>query len=200
MALKNKGEFEMNEFGEYIARELNFEKNQDLTSYVDRVGPPEELPAVIGRISMNFQELEDELSNRIIQMLYIEREIGEAITAELSYKNKVNLFASIYYRHKGTCEFSYPVENFKEEYFKELLKALNKCEELRNQILHSSIIKDWSTKEIIRKKTTAKSKKGLVKSNEKVDIPYLFNIADFIIGILMEIESFFWGFKKINTT
>ncbi len=188
----------MNLLKEYVDKELIFENYQDSTSYEDRVGPPEALMAVIGRISMNFQELEDELSNRIIQLLDVETEVGEVITAELSYKNKVNLFASIFYKLGDSFEFSYPVENLEKEYFKELLKALNKCEELRNQILHSRIIKDWRTKQLVRKKTTAKAKNGLIKKNEKVDIPYMFNIADYIIGIVMEIENLFSGFKRIT--
>ncbi|MDX8338690.1 hypothetical protein SLH46_05820 [Draconibacterium sp. IB214405] len=185
----------MNQLQEYIDRVFSFEKNQDPTNYEERVGPPEALPAVIGRISMNFQSLEDELSIRIIQLLNIDKEIGEIITAELSFKNKVNLFASLYYKLKARFEFTIMVRNYEDEYFKELIKALNRCEEFRNQILHSSIIKDWSTKQIFRTKTTAKAKKGLNKINQQVDIPYLFNVADYIIGMLMELENFFIDFK-----
>jgi hypothetical protein len=189
----------MNPLEAYIESVFNFEKNQDPTDYEGRVGPPEALPAVIGRISMNFQSLEDELSNRIIQMLNIDQEIGEIITAELSYNNKVNLFASLYYKMKDIFHFS-SISGYEDGYFKELLKALNRCEEFRNQILHSSIIKDWRTKQIVRKKTTAKARKGLSKINQQVDIPYLFNIADYIVGILMELENFFIDFKLKNNT
>ena len=184
----------MNPLEEYIATVFNFERNQDPSGYEERVGPPEELPAVIGRISMNFQALEDELSNRIIQMTGLDKEIGEVITAELSFKNKVNLFASLYYKLKDEYHFN-SIPKYEDGFFKELLKALNKSEEFRNQILHSNVIKDWKTNQIIRRKTTAKAKKGLTKVNQQVDIPYLFNIADYIISMMMEVEQFFIDYK-----
>ncbi len=184
----------MNELEKYIDQVFSFEKNQDPTGYIDRVGPPEELPAVIGRISMNFQSLEDELKKRIIQMTGLEQEIGEVITAELSFRNKVNLFASLYYKLKDNYSFN-SLPGFEDGYFKELLKALTRCEELRNQILHSEIILNWKTSQIVRKKTTAKAKKGLTKTNQEVNIPYLFNISDYIISMMMEVEEFFIDFK-----
>ena len=184
----------MNPLEEYIENIFSFEKNQDPTDYEGRVGPPEALPAVIGLISMNFQSLDDELSNRIIQLLNIEHEIGEIITSELSYKNKVNLFASLHHKLKDKYHFN-SIKNFEDGYFKELIKALYRCEEFRNQILHSTIIKDWKTKQIVRKKTTAKANRGLNKINQQLDIPFLFNVADYIISMVMELEDFFIDFK-----
>lgn len=139
---------------------FDFEKNQDTAGYQERIGVPKELPAAIGIISMSFQELENNISKRIIEMIDLRLEIGEIITAELSYKNKVNLFSSLYYERKEKYHFN-SLPNYEKEYFNELLKALHKCEEMRNQILHSGIIEKWKTKEIIKTKTTAKAKKGL---------------------------------------
>ena len=185
----------MNLLDKYIAVVFDFEKNQDPTNFEERAGPPQELPAVVGMISLNFQSLENEIENRIIQMIGVDNEIGEIITAELSFRNKVNLFASLYYHLENSYQFN-AIPGYEKGYFKELLKALTKCEEMRNQILHSSIEKNRSTKRIERKKTTAKAKKGLTKVNQHVDIPNLYNISDYIISMTMELDQFFIDFKR----
>lgn len=185
----------MNILEEYIETVFSFEKNQDTDGYEDRVGPPEELPAVIGLICLNFQSLEDELVKRIIQMLDLEQEIGEIVTSELSYKNLLNLFSSLYHKLKIDFHFN-AIPNYEEGYFKALLKALYKCDEMRNQILHSTIIQNWQTKKIVRKKITSKAKSGLKKIEHDVDIPYLFNVADYIGCMQMEVDQFFIDFKR----
>jgi len=177
---------------------FDFEKGQDSASYEERVGPPTELHATIGRVTMKFQYLEDRLSEKIIEMIGLDFEIGEIITCELSFKNKVNLFSSLLHKLKETHSFNfYP--GYEEIHMRELIKALFKCGELRNQILHSNIVENYRTKQIVRTKTTSKAKKGLTKIHEAVDIPYLFNVADYIGGIEYELREFFIEFKK-NTT
>lgn len=183
---------------EHIQPIFDFEKGQDPAGYEERVGPPTELPATIGRITMNFQYLEDILSEKIVQMTGLDSEIGEILTCELSFKNKVNLFSSLLHKLKETHSFNfYP--GYEEIHKKELIKALFKCEELRNQILHSSMVENYRTKQIVRTKTTSKAKRGLTKIHQEVDIPYLFNVADYIGGIEFELDQFFIEFKK-NTT
>ena len=189
----------MNTLDAYIEAVFDFEKNQDPAGYAERSGPPEELPAVIGLISLNFQGLEDEISTRIVQMSGLNSELGEIMTAELSFKNKVNLFASLYYKLKDSHHFS-SINGHEEGYFRELLNAFTKCEEFRNQILHSRITKDWRTQQITRKKVTAKAKKGLRKVTEEVDIPYLYNIADYIAAMIMEADQFFIDFGPKPTS
>jgi hypothetical protein len=180
---------------EYIDSVFSFEKNQSTAGFEERVGPPDELSAVIGRITMNFQYLENELKKRIIQMLELNQVKGHIIVSELTFKNLVNLFSSLYHNLKADYHFN-GLPNFEDGYFKELLKALNKCEEMRNQILHSTIIKNWQTKEITRKKITSKAKVGLKITEENIDIPYLFDVADYIIAMSMEVEQFFIDFKR----
>lgn len=180
---------------EYIDTVFSFEKNLDPAGFEERVGPPDELSATIGRITMNFQHLEGELKERIIQMLELDQEKGQIVVSEMSFKNSVNLFSSLYHSLKKDYTFN-GLPNFEDEYFKELLKALSKCEEMRNQILHSTIIKNWKTKEITRKKVTAKAKYGLKITEQNIDIPYLFNVADYIISMSMEVEQFFIDFER----
>lgn len=162
----------------------------DNTSYEGRVGPPDELTSVIGRISMNFSFLEETLSDAITKLLNLDNKTGNIITAELSFKNKVNLFATLYITLKDTYKFNvYP--GFEKEHFNEIIKALNKCEELRNQVIHSrfSFI-EHDKQRIIRTKTTAKQKLGFKVINEETNVPKLFNIADFIIGVAEGLDEF----------
>ena len=112
------------------------------------------------------------------------------MTAELSFKVKVNVFSSLYQKLKSKYFFN-TFPDFEDEYFRELVNALNKCEELRNQVMHSTFTQNYFTSEkIIRKKTTAKQKQGLKKIIEETDIIKLFNIADFIGGIEFELDEF----------
>tara|TARA_R110002050_G_scaffold237585_1_gene373624 strand:+ start:50290 stop:50844 length:555 start_codon:yes stop_codon:yes gene_type:complete len=176
---------------EYILTGLNFDKSRDKSGYEERVGKPDELSAVMGRITMNFQYLEERIDKIIIQnLLEIDEEIGTIITAELSYKNKVNLFASLYYKFYKIKEYNF-YKGYENEHFKLLVSALYKCEELRNQILHSSISKNWKTNEIIRTKKTSKSKSGLKIDKQIVDIPYLFDVSDFMGQVEYILEECF---------
>lgn len=162
---------------------------KDTSTFAERIGEPEELPAVIGLISMKFSHLEDILSETIIKMLQLDKARGNIITAELSYKVKVHVFASLYYELKDNFYFnSYP--DFEDEYFKELIKALNKCEELRNQVMHSTFTQEYISLNIFRKKITAKQKTGLRTTIEKTNIINLFNIADYIGGVEFELDNF----------
>ena len=162
----------------------------DTSTYEDRIGQPEELPAVIGLISMKFSYLEDTLSNTIIKMLQLDDDRGHIITAELSFRVKVNVFASLYQKLKANFFFN-AFPDFEEEYFKELVIALNKCEEMRNQVLHSSFTQSYLDKtKIIRTKVTAKQKSGLRKAKEETNIVNLFNIADFIGQVEFELDEF----------
>ena len=176
------------EFDDYI--ESVFGAITDTSTFVERMGNPEELPASIGLISMQFSHLEDLLSETIIQMLQLNEDTGHIITAELSFKVKVSIFYSLYEQLKGRYFFnSFP--DFEDEYFYELVKALNKCEELRNQVLHSTYVQNYFTeRKIFRRKITAKQKSGLRKVSEEINVVDLLNKADFMGGVYYELEEF----------
>lgn len=152
-------------------------------SFEDRIGEPEKFDASLGKIVEGFSFLEEALSNIIILLLGVENDLGYILTAELSYKNKINLFASL---------IKYNIEKYKktshddiETQFKELLYLCNKAEELRNQIIHSNYVANR-----YRIKLSAKAKKGLKKTIEEINPDYLLDIADFIIGVGTDVEGF----------
>ncbi len=176
------------DFDEYV--KSVFGAVTETATYEERVGPPEELPAVIGLIAMKFSQLEDTLSETIIKMLQLDDDRGHIMTSELSFKVKVNIFFSLYQNLKGTYLFN-TFPDFEDEYFRELCKALNRCEELRNQVMHSTFVQNYLTKtKVIRQKITAKQITGLKKVSEETTIVNLFNIADYIGGVDFEMEQF----------
>lgn len=160
----------------------------DKSTFEERVGSPDELSSVIGRITMNFSALEDTLSECIIKVIGQSNVVGQIITAELSFKNKINLFSSLYFELKDKVEFN-AFPGLETEHFKEIIKALNKCEILRNEVIHSKFSHKVKEK-IIRTKVTAKQKIGLKVINEETDVIKLFNIADFIVGVGYALDEF----------
>lgn len=176
------------DFDEHIR--MFFGPVTETATYAERIGPPEELPAVIGLISMKFSQLEDTLSQTIIKMLQLDNERGQIMTAELSFRVKVAIFSALYQNLKDKYFFN-TFPDFDDEYFKELIKALNKCEAQRNQIMHSTFAQNYLTNsKIMRKKVTAKQKDGLKIIVEETDIIKLFNIADLIGGVEFELDQF----------
>jgi len=151
--------------------------------FESKIGEPEKFDAALGQIVESFSFLDETLSNVIILLLDIENNLGYILTAELSYKNKINIFGSLI---KNNIE-KYKKSSHEdiEAQFKELLSLCNKAEELRNQIMHSSYVANR-----YRIKTTSKAKKGLKKTIEAVNPDYLLDIADFIAGVGLHIEKF----------
>src|SRR5688572_4610998 len=92
------------DFDEYI--KSVFGTVTETATYEERIGSPEELPAVIGMISMNFSRLEDRLSEIIIKMLQLDNDRGNIITSELSFKVKINVFFSLHQNLKDRYFFN----------------------------------------------------------------------------------------------
>lgn len=151
-------------------------------TFEERIGDPDKFDASLGSIVEGFSFLERTLSNVIILLLDVTNEVGNIITAELSYKNKINLFSSLF---KNNIDIFKKVQSDIETQFKELLSLCNKAEEIRNQIIHSSYVANR-----YRVKVTAKAKKGLNKHVEEVNPDYLLDIYDFIVNVGISVEEF----------
>ncbi|GAB5408370.1 MAG: hypothetical protein BalsKO_07350 [Balneolaceae bacterium] len=179
----------------FVNSHLDYSAYTDPSDFETRDGPPQELPALIGMISMHFQQLEDYLSLTIIELAGLEFDLGEIITAELSFRTKVHIFSSLFKKVNGQFQFN-SSPRFQGTFFNELIKALFKCEEIRNQTLHSTFVKNWENDFLVRMKITAKAKTGLRKTSEITDITKLYNQSDYILVVLCEISDFFGGFRK----
>lgn len=159
--------------------------------FEERTGDPDTFSSAIGRITLNFSELEDQVCLAITKLLAVSENIGFIITAESSFRNRMHLLGSLVRHLASTTKFN-TGPNDAVEMFSELMALCFKAEELRNQILHSSYTGAYlSDAKATRKKLTAKASKGLVVHDEEIDSGYLLDIADFIITIAMQVEEFF---------
>lgn len=103
-------------FQQYKKDILDFENFNSLAKegYQERLGEPDHLSSTIGLISIAFQNLEEEISKGISKMLTVSEEMGDIITSELAYKNKLNLFASLIHKLKQTYSFN-TIPNYEDD-------------------------------------------------------------------------------------
>ena len=100
-------------------------------------GSPTNLPEALGAVILNFNELDNQLATSIGYLLQQGDRIGLIVTAELSYKNKVNLLASLF------RECAPKSRNL--DRLGEIAKLCFTAEQLRNQAIHSSWQQDLSS-------------------------------------------------------
>lgn len=144
-------------------------------SFEERIGPPETFDAAIGRIAVGFSFLEDCARNVSIVLAGTDLTTGHIITAELSFRQKVDLVGTLA-RHRLAALHS--DEGTREDLVEELDEILFLCrraEELRNTYLHSSYGQQ------LRAKMSAKAKHGLRVLVEPVSPSLLLDVADFIV-------------------
>jgi hypothetical protein len=161
-------------------------------SYEERVGQPEAIEAAIGRIAINFAELEKELSSVISFLIGGNIEVGKIVTAELSFRGKLTLMSSLFHRHNPESDIA--------DRFRDLLRLCNQAEELRNQILHSSWLSAQIRHSVHRKKYTAKMKQGLREQSVEMTSGDLMDIADLISYAISMVDEFFsWQFNDYSS-
>jgi len=115
------------------------------------VGIPGETTSAIeaiGNVAVSFTDLEDQIALSISFMLKRGERIGRIVTAELSFKNKLQMFSSLFRVERPNSD-RLPMLN-------DLIGVCKEAEQLRNQVVHSSWalqVEDDSWK---RRKYTAK--------------------------------------------
>jgi len=154
--------------------------------------------AGIGKIVLCFSDLEEIVSNTLLQLLELDPGDGWIVTSELSFKNKVDMMASLVRQRLPSTRFNVgddpPVE-----VLDELVKILFQAEELHNRIMHSTWqytrlkVDRWS-----RFKLTAKARHGLREQSEEMGPDELLDIADYICCVGMNVEEFFLDMETIN--
>jgi len=152
----------------------------------------------IGRIALNFSNLEDKLEEGIRKMLAVDNTIAEIVSAEISFKQKLYIFSSLIKHLSKTIRFNTGYAETS-ELLPELIANCFKAEELRNKILHSTW-KGFYLAELkaIRQKITSKAKQGHRVTKEEIDSGYLLDVSDFISCVALDVEEFFLVFEKYN--
>jgi len=152
---------------------------------------PDEFCTALGMIAISFSELDDRLSEAIASLLGSDNGVGSIVVAELSFRAKINLFASLVRYHaagRGSLAIpTAPVVDVMQELCNNILSAA----ELRNTIMHSSWIGlDTRDGKIVRKKMAAKQKHGLRVTEEEHDSGYLLDITEFIESVACDLVGF----------
>jgi len=123
----------------------------------------------IGSITVNFALLEHMIEFSIWELITKDQFVGQIITAELSFRNRIALLSSLVRHLKEDSETISELET--------LLSRALQAEEKRNLITHS----DWAAGKtrgtITRFKRTAKISKGLRHQSEETTIADLKRIA-----------------------
>lgn len=161
-------------------------------SYEDRIGTPDAISAAIGRIAINFNDLEKELSSVIAYLLQSGEDIGRIVTADLSFGNKVNLMSALSLARLSGADDT--------EQLQALSRLCRRAEELRNRILHSSWLSASLPEFTERIKLSSKGRKGFSQKRELMTSAELMDIADFIAYSTTMVDEYFsWRFKDYSS-
>ncbi|MBN3761162.1 hypothetical protein [Burkholderia sp. Ac-20365] len=134
----------------------------------------------IGDITVSFTMLESVVQSLVHTLLGLKATKGQAVTAELSFKNLRALAASLYIERHGAGP--------KTVDFAKLIQRIRSVEEQRNQITHSV----WAGNDagqIVRIKTTAKEGRGVEMKHHEVTVSDLTKISTEIKRLASEVQS-----------
>ncbi len=110
----------------------------------------------VGKVTIAFSYLEDNVCYTVWAMLGGDRQTADCITAEMSFRNLINLISSLLKQKEKEGIRSTDLAPL----LRDAIKKTNAAEQDRNRIVHSR----WgfsSKLEAVREKVTAKQKHGL---------------------------------------
>lgn len=136
--------------------------------------------AEIGRVVANFAILENELSSLIHGLLGTKEEITRIVTSELSFRNLVDMSASLMMKLHESKDV---------ERYKVILKMIGEAEQNRNNIVHS-LWRAGLSIGVTRTKHTAKRSKGLQLQSKKYQLEDLQDVAIQIVRTIRELKQF----------
>jgi len=148
----------------------------------------------IGLVTVNFAMLEESLSLCIWKLIGAEGRVGQIVTAQLSFRQLVDLFCSLYRFRVRDAKLLAEFERIR--------KSLHKAEERRNKIIHSQ----WSAADELgasrRFKAVARAKRGLQYQVEKTTATDVHSLADFLARLTYEIMELIanWLYPETKTS
>ncbi len=159
----------------------HFEQFQDSgSSYEDRAKPNPFYDA-LGRLMVNFSELEDALSLAIQSLLKTDPQTSVILTADLSFRAKVQM-ANVLYRQRHIKYL---------DVLRELVALCFEAEELRNRITHSSWAYSRDPTLFRRRKPSARTRSGFRMAEENITPDKMMDVADFIAYTAEMVDNFF---------
>lgn len=137
----------------------------------------------IGRISVEFGEIEMWVSSFAWALIDQEQSIGQIVTAGMSFSRQLDLLSSLF-QHR--CHDTTKLNDFND-----LTKRLSKLSDKRNTIIHSLWLRQSKdSTEATRLKITAKRKPGLSHTKKIVKPQELESIADDFHTALSDFSTF----------
>jgi len=112
----------------------------------------------LGEVIIWFEDLDEQLSSAITFLLRRDDTVGQIVTAELSFKGKVNLFGVLFNYERPSSEYL--------DRLKELCGECLHIEEIRNQVVHSKWRNMLEGSGMTRSKYIARHKQGLKHQSE----------------------------------
>lgn len=160
-------------------------------SFEERVGAPDSFTSSLGYLVLAFAALELAASRYLASLIGPKEEVGVAVTAELSFANKVHLLSSLV-RLRADDVYMNGGRPDPSGRFAEIAPLCFRAEELRNILLHSF----WESiplepEMMLRFKRSAKAKHGLKVSLESLDSDTILDVADYIEESTRALDMFF---------
>lgn len=141
----------------------------------------------IGAICINFETLDLILSASIGRLISEDSKIGAIMTAEISFSNLVNAFASlIKYKFSKDTDFISEIDK--------LVAILKDSEVKRNQVIHSAYVFndiENNKKDIGILKISSKQKKGLHVDCHDIKEEDLKEINEKILSAIQELQTLY---------
>ncbi len=116
------------------------------------------LAKALGETVVWFEELDEQLCTSISFLLHSGDDVGRIVTAELSFRAKVDLFSSLFRGLRPGSDNLSAVRDF--------CAACAQIEAKRNQVMHSKWRHQMDGSGVTRLKYTARAKHGLRKQEE----------------------------------
>lgn len=159
---------------------------------------PEDYVLSLGKVTIVFAFLENQLLVAIAHLLPTDDDEVEMILAEMSFKNRVNLLASLMRHRIDDTEFNFGGFD-PQKTISELVSICTKAEELRNKVVHSQWELEPTTQKVRRRKTTSKATPGLRFQYEYFEVEELYKIVNFVGYVTKCIGDVFNHFQNLRS-
>jgi hypothetical protein len=151
-------------------------------TYMETHGKKEdELYKAIGKVSNYYSGLESYISSLIWVLIGAGQGVGEIITSELSFPRLITLLRCLFrYRKSDPMEI---------EKLNSILTRATDIELRRNRVIHSMWAVSTQSNDLLRVKTTARSKTGLKYHFDRTNFDELKKLTDDIVYTISDLSK-----------
>jgi len=152
-------------------------------------GDSASVPEALGEAVIWFEELDEQFSTAISFLLRRGDTVGQIVTAELSFKGKVNLLTAMFRQEVPQSKHLLQLD--------ELAGACIQIEQKRNQVVHSKWRNELDGPGMTRMKYTARGKAGLQHQSETLTSAQVQAIAHHCGYLAHSVdELMYWEFGR----